>query len=132
MNSIKSEFVYRELTQISKDIDKAQRAAIKKYLHFKTGRLMNDRVFEVLKGSYMSGEMTLEHPIYERFLDIKKKSKVLASGKSRKKNRPKSYPIHNRIIMGHFNRLIYQLLYGLTDEVKEQIRKDLDNQTIIL
>jgi len=132
MNDLKTEFVFQQLQDIAGDIDKAQKSAIQKYLHYKTGRLTHGRRFTVAKGNFLNGEMTLEHPIYERFLDIKKKLKASKSdgGHVRSKRRFRSYPIHNRIIMGHFNRLSYQLLYGFTDEVASQMKKNLDNQNI--
>ena len=129
-SKIKTEFVKRALLDIGKEIDKAQGAAIQKYLNYRTGRLLDDRKFDVSRGDFMDGQLTITHPIYERFLDMKKKkggSNNVNKWRNRKK---KIYPIHNRIIMGNYNRLAYILMYGLTEEVASAIKKDLDNQTI--
>jgi len=131
ISTIKTEFVKRALQDASKSIDRSQELAIRKYLKYRSGTLLNDRHFDVTRGSFMDGRLTITHPIYERFLDMRKKkssSKNVAAWSKRSKS--KIYPIHNRIIMGNFNKLGYNLLYGLTQEVKEQIIRDLDNQNI--
>ena len=132
-SNIKVEFVIQELEKIGVSINNDQTRSIKKYLHFRTGHLMNDRTFDVDKGRFMDGKLTITHPDYERFLDIKKRPKSsqnVADWKKRTRGKLKSYPIHNRIIMGNYNQLGYNLLYGLTDEVAKGIKNELHNQTI--
>jgi len=125
-------FVKKELEQIGKDIDQAQERAISKLLHYRTGRLINYRVFDTREGEYIDGQLTITHPAYERFLDIKKRPKVSANVEDWRKRRtkPKAYPIHNRIIMGHYNRLADRLMFGLTEEMAKEIKSQLDNETI--
>ena len=129
---IKTEFVKQCLIEIGKDINEAQERAIRKHLHYRSGRLLNERIFNYEDGNFMDGKLILTHPVYERFLDIKKKPRVSSNVETWRKRRkkPKSYPIHNRIIMGNYNRLASNLMYGLTEEVASKIKQELDNQTI--
>jgi hypothetical protein len=81
----------------------------------------------------MDGELQITHPDYERFLDIKKRPKQsdnVTEWKKRTRSKLKSYPIHNKIIMGNYNQLAYNLLYGLTQEVSKEIKTQLHNQNI--
>lgn len=52
-----------------------------------------------------------------RFVDMKtrKTNGVVAT--------KKSHPIYNRIIFGHMNNIIFELQYGFTEAVKEELRK---------
>lgn len=72
-----------------------------------TGRLMRDRRV-VVNGS----EFIFTHPIYERFLDLKRRGKRKDIGK-----------IHNRFVYGTWSHITEELMYGFTEEVKEQFRK---------
>jgi hypothetical protein len=132
-SKIKTEFIKRALENFNKRVDDAQTAAIRKLLHFKTGRLENNRTFKTETGNGFEGKAVITHPDYERFLDIKKKARVsenVQHWRKRIRGKQKSYPIHNRIIMGNYNRLAENLMYGFTEEVKESIKRDFDNQTI--
>lgn len=120
---IRTEFIKRVLQEEGREIDKLQVSAIDKYLHFRTGRLRDDRKQMVEQQSGMDGKLTLLHPIRERFLDIKPKN--ISSRKNRK--RRKAYPIHNRIIFGRLNKIAYKLNYHLTKEVADEIKADLQN-----
>lgn len=129
---IKTEFIKQELEKIGKQIDQDQLRAISKYLHYKTGRLEKGRFFEVKKEDGLDGQLTLTHPIYERFLDIKKKQNVSSNVQNwrNRRRKPRAYPIHNRIIMGNYNRLAFNLMYGFTEEVAAEMKRQLDNQSI--
>lgn len=61
------------------------------------------------------GQLTFEHPVYERFLDMKTRPK---SGRTRKGKR-----IHNRFTYGAFARIADRLMNGYTEEVTAQIRE---------
>lgn len=54
-------------------------------------------------------QMTFEHPVYERFLDMKTR---LANGRTRKGRK-----IHNRFTYGAFARIADRLMNGYTEEV---------------
>lgn len=60
-----------------------------------------------------SDRLVFEHPIYERYLDMKR-----ISGKKRK-----SRKIHNRYVFGAFSSIAERLMYGFTDEVAAQFRE---------
>lgn len=131
--NIKTEFVKIELEKIGVAINDDQTRSIRKYLNYRTGHLLNDRKFDVIKGNYLDGELQITHPNYERFLDIKKRPKQsdnVTEWKKRTRGKLKSYPIHNKIIMGNYNQLAYNLLYGLTEEVAKDIKTQLNNQNI--
>ena len=122
-HSIRTEFIKKVLEEQGKNIDKSQTAAIDKYLHFRTGRLHDQRKFEVSRGSEMDGKLVATHPIRSRFLDMKPKRKDAY----KKRKRSKGFPIHNRIFFGYYNRIAYSLNYGLTEEVAKKLKADLSN-----
>lgn len=122
---IRTEFIKRILKEEGQEIDRDQLAAIDKYLQFRTGRLRNDRKQTVEHDGGFDGQLTLTHPIRERFLDIKPKN----LDQRKKRKRRKAYPIHNRIIFGRLNKIAYKLNYGLTQEVADEIKSDLKNLT---
>ena len=68
-----------------------------------TGRLEDGRRISV-SATDGGGRLTLTHPVYERFLDIK----------NRKKKRMR---IHNRFVFGAYASIVRRLMYGFTDEV---------------
>lgn len=130
---IKTEFIKQSLQKFNKRVDEAQVRTIRKLLHYRTGRLVNDRIFKIETGKGFDGKAEITHPDYERFLDVKKKARVsenVQHWRKRIRGKPKSYPIHNRIIMGNYNRLAENLMFGFTEEVKASIKQDLDNQTM--
>lgn len=124
-HKIRTEFIKRTLEEQGKNIDKAQIAAIDKHLHFRTGRLRNERSQEIVTDGGFDGMLTFTHPIRERFLDMKPKRKDAY----KRRKRSKGFPIHNRIFFGYYNRIAYELNYGLTEEVAEKLKSDLSNLT---
>lgn len=107
------------IEQILKAEGKATKAstlrAVRKQILFKygrTGRLENDNT-ESVSGN----TLTITHPLHKRFLDMKTKQR---DGQLRKKK----YPIHNKIIFGHYNDIAYKLMYGFTEEVARNIREN--------
>lgn len=75
-----------------------------------TGRLEEGRSISVTGGTDADGRLTLTHPIYERFLDIKN-------------HRRKRMRIHNRFIFGAYAAIARRLMYGFTEEVTAAFRK---------
>ena len=65
--------------------------------------------------------LVYSHLPVHRFVDMKVRK---VGGKRKlKKNRE----IHNRIIMGQFAGIQAELTYGLTEQVKEEIRNNIEN-----
>lgn len=68
--------------------------------------------------------LILKHPLPERFVDMK--TRAVDGVKKPKKH----HEVHNRIIMGHYNGIMRDLTYGLTENVKAQIRAEFEGQII--
>jgi DNA-binding cell septation regulator SpoVG len=106
---IKGRFIRKVLTETSQDIDKAQR---EKMSSFRSGFWKN-RTFTVTDTN-----MIYSHLKQHRFVDMR--SRKTKEGKKKKK----SHPIHNRIIMGHYNNIVKEMKFGFTDAVKESLTKN--------
>ena len=65
--------------------------------------------------------LVYSHLPVHRFVDMKVRK---VGGKRTPK---KNHEIHNRIIMGQFAGIQAELTYGLTEQVKEEIRKNIEN-----
>lgn len=86
-----------------------QGAEIAKKTRSRSGTLLSSRSVAVSSGEYMDGKMTFTHPIYERFLDMRRRA---SSGKRHKRRR-----IHNRFTYGAYASIASRLMYGLTEDV---------------
>lgn len=60
--------------------------------------------------------LTFSHLLKHRFVDMRHHK----YGDERKKR--KAHPIHNRILFGHTNEIIYRLQVGFTDAVKKELQ----------
>lgn len=69
--------------------------------------------------SFMANDNVLlyKHKPKHRFIDMKRRNSKQGSKKK------KSYVIHNKPIFGVLNNIVSRLSYGYTDEVKDQMRK---------
>jgi len=103
-------FIQDTLETEGKRLLRNQGAAIAAGYHRGTGRLEDGRSISVTGGSGADGRLTLTHPIYERFLDIKN-------------HRRKRMRIHNRFIFGAYASIARRLMYGFTEEVAAAFRK---------
>ena len=65
--------------------------------------------------------LVYSHLPVHRFVDMKVRK---VGGKRKPK---KNHEIHNRIIMGQFAGIQAELTYGLTEQVKEEIKKEIGN-----
>ena len=65
--------------------------------------------------------LVYSHLPVHRFVDMKVRK---VGGKRKPK---KNHEIHNRIIMGQFVGIQGELTYGLTEQVKEEIKKEIGN-----
>lgn len=71
--------------------------------------------------SYQTDGESLEYTqsaLY-RFVDMKK---LRYPGSNKQYQRDKVYAFHNRIIMGHYNGIMKDGIYGLAEEVKGDLR----------
>lgn len=103
-------FIQDTLETEGKRLLRNQGAAIASGYQRGTGRLESGRSISVSGGDGMDGQLTLTHPIYERFLDIKNR-------------RRKRLRIHNRFIFGAYASIARRLMYGFTEEVAEAFRE---------
>lgn len=82
-----------------------------------TGNLLRNRFMNVT-----GSEIRYSHPIYARFLDMKRLNR---NGKTAKH---KAMRIHNRFTWGLFLRIQDKLMYGLTEEVREKIQQSFSDK----
>lgn len=120
MSYTKNEFVKRILQDEGQRLKRNQGIEIAKRLKFHTYNLINDRHISVTSGDDMDGQLSLTHPAYQRFLDIKRKIR----NKRTNKVYTKRYRIHNRFVMGHYYSIANRLMNELTDDVAAAIKKD--------
>jgi len=103
-------YISKTLSTNAKNLEAAQDRLFSKF-NFKNNNISSRRSFIVT-------ENTLEftHLMKERFIDMKR------NNGQKKKN----YPIHNKIVIGYFNNIIYQLQFGFTQAVKKQVAQELN------
>ncbi|MFV0376917.1 MAG: hypothetical protein ACK5JD_06385 [Mangrovibacterium sp.] len=127
---IRKEFVKQVLQQEGKELHDNQGKAIAKLLHFHSNRLMNERPYSVQSEDAMDGEFSISIPGYGRALDIKPKNLVIREQDKythwRQRRRSKAFPIYNRFVFGHYYTIAWRLMYGLTEEVAENIKKQFE------
>jgi len=106
-----------------------QTQAIAKRINFsKSSKLKDDRNVKVeANPKDMDGLAKFTHPGHERALDInmRKLHRGEVGSDGKKKKYWTSFRIHNNFIWGHYNRIAYRLMYGLTADVAEGIAKEL-------
>ncbi len=123
---IKKAFVKKILTEEGETFDKNQSAAIGKLLNFHSHKLETGRSYSVTSGNELDGKLTMSIPAYGRVLDIKPKNRKYSSINRKNLNdrrvKRKAYPIYNRFVFGHYNTIAYRLMYGLTNEVADNIK----------
>lgn len=106
---IRERFIQDTLETEGRKMLELQTRQIERVTHSRTGNLRRNRYIKVT-----ADQLTLTHPEYERFLDMKKKS---GSGKRKKRRK-----IHNRYIFGAYTSIAERLMYGFTDEVANLYR----------
>lgn len=112
---VEQKYIEEVLQEAAEHIYKDQSAAIQNSVSAKsTGFLLRNR-FMNISGTNIQHV----HPIYERFLDMKR----LHRGNTIIKRRP--LHIHNRFMWGLYLRIQERLMYGLTDNVSMRIRQSL-------
>lgn len=114
---VRERFVQEVLSSEADRMLRRQGARISEVTMSRSGRLLHGREVSVSGGAELDGKLTLTHPVYERFLDIRRRG---ASG--RRSNRR----IHNRFVFGAYSSIAERLMYGLTEDVAARIRAELD------
>lgn len=120
---VKERFIKETLERQGQRMLRRQGVAMEESLRFHTRETLTSRRIYVTEGTEMSGTLTFEHTVQERFLDLKR----LRHG-SEESRRPRNQQIHNRFVMSMYNAVANDLLYGFTQEVAERIRKDFEQK----
>ena len=120
---VKERFIKETLERQGQRMLRRQGVAMEESLRFHTRETLTSRRIYVTEGTEMSGTLTFEHTVQERFLDLKR----LRHG-SEESRRPRNRQIHNRFVMSMYNAVANALLYGFTQEVAERIRKDFEQK----
>lgn len=120
---VKERFIKETLERQGQRMLRRQGVAMEESLRFHTRETLTSRRIYVTEGTEMSGTLTFEHTVQERFLDLKR----LRHG-SEESRRPRNRQIHNRFVMSMYNAVANDLLYGFTQEVADRIRKDFEQK----
>lgn len=128
---IRKEFVKQILEQEGRELHDNQGKAIAKLLNFHSSKLFDQRPWNVTEADdALDGKFTISIPGYGRALDIKPRNRVIQEQDKythwRQRRRTKAFPIYNRFIFGHFYTIAWRLMYGLTEEVAEGIKKQFE------
>ncbi len=117
---VRDRFIRKILEEEGSRMLSRQTARIQSSLGSRSGTLLNSRNVSVSGGSgSFDGQLTLTHPVYERFLDMRRYSNGA---------RHKRRPIHNKVVMSAFNRIAWRLMYEFTDATRESIRREVSEQ----
>lgn len=100
-------FVQETLSEEGKMLLEAQDVAIRGAYKARSGRLLSGRSVRT-----SSSQLVLQHPIYERFLDISHRRK-------------KSKRIHNRFVFAAYSAIVGKLAAGIREEAKDEIEKSI-------
>lgn len=68
--------------------------------------------------------LSLTHRIEHRFVDMK--TRTVQGAKKKKKH----HEVHNRIIMGHYNGIMKDLIYGAGEDVAQEMRRTFQDKEI--
>ena len=123
-NLIKQRFVGKVLQEEGERMRKNQGVSIDKRLKFHSHNLVRKRDVKVSSEEGMDGVLTFSHVDYERFLDMKRKVKRKRSGGIRTR---RGYRIHNRFMYGAYASIARRLMYDLTDELRESVKREIES-----
>lgn len=118
---VKERFIKETLESQGQRMLRAQGAAMEEALRFHTRETYGRRHIAVTEGGELSGTLTFTHTVQERFLDLRR----LRHGSTESK-RPKSRQIHNRFVMGTYNAIARELMYGFTEDVSARMRSEME------
>lgn len=128
---IRKEFVKQILQEEGKELHDNQGKAIAKLLNFHSNQLFDERPWSVTAADEtLDGKFTISIKGYGRALDIKPQNRVIREQDKythwRQRRRTKAFPVYNRFMFGHFYTIAWRLMYGLTEEVAEGIKKQFE------
>ena len=89
--------------------------------------VLKDPSFRGRSYSTDGDSLTYTQAALYRFVDMKK---LRYPGTQTQYKRKKVYDFHNRIIMGHYNGIMKDLIYGAAAEVVADLRSKIDNTNI--
>ena len=118
---VEERFIKATLESQGQRMLRAQGQAMEESLRFHTRETYGRRHITVTEGGELSDTLTFTHTVQERFLDLKR----LRHGTTESK-RPKSRQIHNRFVMGTYNAIARDLMYGFTEDVAARIRSEME------
>lgn len=137
---IEFRFVTAALKKYGYKVYKAASGDIANKNLIKDGELKSGISWQVERIGQKGGKLTMDFPMHGRFIEIQYHKKSTNAQKLSsinrdiwgvKENRPRKrkdtrWYTHN--VYGELNSLIGELMYGLTDAVKAQMRRDLVDQ----
>lgn len=107
---LKGRYVKKVFTEEGDDMLKA----IKKKM--RSRNFSRPEYFASMRVMPSEESLVYEHALLNRFVDMK------YHNYSKKRVKRKNHAIHNRMLYGHANEMIYRLSYGFTEAVKEELR----------
>ena len=113
---VKGRYIEEVFSSEAELLKRRQYAAIASKLHKRSGHLLSGRFYDVSVSGH-SGRLSIQHPIYERFVDMRS---LYRDGVLVKRKRVK---IHNKFVWGTFAAISSRLMNGFTEEVAEDIRR---------
>ncbi len=124
---IRKKFVHETITEgINEIFSKQQSVLSSSGIEVRTGRLQSLIGSRRFDRQISDGRYQVQISLYPhlRFLDM---SYRLHTGKQRKKRRER-YALYNKVVWGVLFRDVFpELRYGFTDEVRQQLRQDLQH-----
>lgn len=109
-------FVERTLKKHARKIDQKQSQGYSAF---------SDPAFKGRSFATDGESLTYTQAALYRFVDMKK---LRYPGSQNQYKRKKVYDFHNRIIMGHYNGIMKELIYGASEEVIADLKKNFPNQ----
>lgn len=116
--SARERFIKETLEKEGQRMFRNQSAAIEGSLKRKTGHLLSSRRLTVTGGEEMGGILSLQFPVYLRFLDMRRLHRGTTEIMAKRKRK-----IYNRLVYGAYSSIAQRLMHGFTEEVADAIRK---------
>ncbi len=123
-------FIAQVLATEGEKINQEQSAAIEKHNLYREGLLKDRRGYSVKgTGSFYSGHLEVHFVKYLRFHDMKRVNNPKAAAsilgvEKATRSRRQQYHLYNRIVFGRMNAIANKLMYGFTEEVKQQLAEE--------
>lgn len=117
---VRERFVREILEDEGRRLYSYQTAAIQRRTVSRSGRLLSGRSVSVQAGGDYDGVLSLQHPAYERFLDLARIRRGKTTVRSAKK-------IHNRYVFGAYSSIAARLMNDLTEDVAARLSEATDD-----